>query len=100
MLKPFNRRDYQGMFDSASNKTLVVKFGADWCKVCKEMAEDVEKLRLEYPDVVFIAYDLDSVEHDHDANVKAPPAFKVFKKGVETGGFAGNNLAKLRELLA
>jgi len=100
MLSPFNRREYQDMFDAASDKTLVVKFGAAWCKICKDMAPDVEKLRLEYPDVVFIDYDLDNIEHDHDANVKAPPAFKVFKKGVETGAFGGNNLSRLRELLA
>jgi thioredoxin 1 len=99
MQKPFNRRDYQGMFDAAADKTVVVKFGADWCKVCKDMAPEIEELRAEYPDVVFIDYDLDAVEHDHDANVKAPPAFKVFTKGELVGEFAGRNMEKLRELL-
>jgi len=88
------------MFDSVCDKTIVVKFGAAWCKICKDMAPDVEKLRLEYADVVFIDYDLDKIEHEHDGNVKAPPAFKVFKKGVETGSFGGNNLSRLRELLS
>ena len=84
----------------ASSASLVVYFGASWCKVCKKITPFIEKLAVEKAGQVQVAsVDIAACEDFAvDCDVSSVPRFFVYKAGVKVKDYNGSEEEKLAEL--
>ena len=53
-----NRKVLQTIVENATDKPVIIKFGATWCKPCQLIKKDMEALFEQYKDDAYL-YDLD-----------------------------------------
>jgi hypothetical protein len=63
------------------------------------MKPDLEKFAAEHPDVSFIEYDVDRIDHRDGDDISVLPSFKLFRNKECLAAFAGANILKLKELV-
>lgn len=57
-------------------------YGATWCKVCKDIKPDIEKLSSDFG-IPFIEYDIDDLEGDERVtNIKKVPTIRIYQDNV------------------
>lgn len=91
--------DYQ-MFQDEVKKAdkALIKFGAEWCGHCKNMAPTIKELSNEYPDIPF--YEVDSDEQMdicRELKVMSLPTFIIMKNGEEVKKLIGEQPKELLE---
>lgn len=70
--------------------TAVVKFYADWCGPCKMMNPIVEKAAAEFPQVQFVAVNIDeSRDISEKFNIQGVPTIVLVKDGAEVNRLVG-----------
>lgn len=100
MLAPLNRRSYHDAFEAARHeKLIVVKFTAEWCSACNKIQTELEAYAAANPDIHFIAYDVEAIDHRDGEDVQKLPTFKIFKNRECVDAFTGANMDKLKELV-
>lgn len=79
----------------ASEKPVVVKFGADWCGPCRAAASPFKSMATRFKDrATFVTVDVDKFRSiSNTYGVQGIPAFAIFAKGKIVG-----NLMKIRDL--
>lgn len=99
--------DYDTLLSGIKTGYSVVDFWATWCKPCKDIAPDFEKMSNEndFSDVKFFKCNIADFEEDDlvDMGLQKIPAFFIYKDGVKVEEFVGNEClgdlkAKLVEL--
>lgn len=78
------------------SRLVVVKYTADWCSVCKSVQPILDKLAVEFPEVCFISYDVESFENAETDDIQALPTFKIFNGSTVVKAFSGNNVNNIR----
>jgi len=78
----------------------LVQFYASWCGACKAAAKPLEKLVKDYPNITFLAVDVDK---DGDLKEKYQPqgipTFILFKKGEKIDAVLGFDQERIKQLL-
>ena len=86
----------------ATDKILVIDFGAAWCGPCKRVGPIVEKFYADHGDKIEAAY-ADVGAHPalgHRFAVMGLPTILIFKNGKEVNRFGSNlNISMLEQLL-
>lgn len=79
----------------------VLKFKADWCGPCKAMNPIMEKLKEEYPTVIFQDVDIDdNPQLRHEYGVRTIPTFVAVMEKKEVGRRASSGtLSDMREFI-
>jgi thioredoxin 1 len=84
------------MIESAGDKLVVVKMGADWCPPCRTLAPLLEKLAAERTDVVLISVDVDKCgEVASKLKVSGIPDTRIFKNRVEVAKVVGCDIQSI-----
>ena len=82
-----------------SNKSCLVKFGADWCGPCKAIKPALEKVETE---MGIDVYDVDIDIHNEVAasyGIRSIPTTMAFKEGLLVGEIVGAfNMSAYKEL--
>jgi thioredoxin 1 len=61
---------------------VLVKFGADWCRPCRDMDKTILSLVDEFPDVKFVSANVDHNQvHCQRFGIQRVPAFAIFGGG-------------------
>ena len=85
---------------SHENCLIVVKFTASWCTPCKLCEPAVEKIKLIYPEVLFLEVDVDRCEDIADCcDVTSLPTFVFYVDGREFHRIGGFDEKKLNATL-
>lgn len=84
----------------STNKTVFVKFTAEWCKPCKTIHPFYSKLAAEYSStkkkIVFAVIDVDELDDvAAECSVLAMPTFCAFRNEISIAKFTGSNEEKL-----
>ena len=77
---------------------VVIKYGAEWCRPCKEIAPILEKLAKDHRHVYFVDADIDKEEitvHEDFSDVKKIPHIKFFVNGEMKREIIGVDTEKL-----
>lgn len=72
------------------NKTIIIKFEADWCGPCKTLGPVLDKIAEENPEINVIKVNVD--ENDSlstEYGIRSIPAVFIFKNGVQESNFIG-----------
>ena len=80
------------------NDFVVIKYGGEWCRSCKELIPILEKLAEEYPDVYFVDADIDNDDisvHDDFKDISKVPHVKFFLGGEIKREIVGKDEEKL-----
>jgi len=78
-----NNEDFEKNVEKAT-KPVVVKFFANWCGACKDVAEAFEQLAKQMPEKVFCSVNIDEVkELTQKFNINGVPTIMFFKDGKE-----------------
>lgn len=73
-----------------SSNLIVLKFGADWCGPCKQLAPVLEKLDSEYTNVNFYDVNIDSAQElATKYGVRSVPTVFFIKNGEQLDSFVG-----------
>jgi thioredoxin 1 len=81
-----------------NNKHVIVDFYATWCGPCKRIAPDIEKMAIEYKDVIFVKVDVEECDDvSSEYGVKAMPTFLFFTNGKKVYTVVGADLNKIKE---
>ncbi len=94
------------MLDLANEDELqcevgVIKFGATWCGPCKKLEPVLTQLETEFPNITFMAVDLDqSPTLAKKYKIKSIPTLLFLKKGQEVERIIGLSLIEpIRKIL-
>lgn len=79
-----------------NNKPVVIKYYADWCGPCKNVAPKYVDLSNGYGDEVIFAQC--NVDLGIDSEIQGVPTFKIFNKNT-VQKVTGPNISKVKELL-
>jgi thioredoxin len=83
-----------------SDKTIFIKFSADWCGPCKKIQPLYEKIASIYKDSVFIYIDTDKSENIATKyNITSLPTFSIIKNGQYKEVMKGADPNKLQDLV-
>lgn len=81
-----SEKDLEVKINEAGNKLVVLFFSAKWCPWSKLIEPKIEKLSLEYSDVVFLKVDYDNLKNVfYMYHVKGTPTFAFIQHGKEVG---------------
>lgn len=97
MLHPQTANEYHEMRNFSG--VTVVKFTADWCNVCKKIQPQLDNLAREFPNVKFIAYNVEVFEDTDSEDIQKLPTFKIFKDQNLVEAFAGDNVERITSAL-
>ena len=82
-----------------TNKHVVVKFSAEWCQPCKQLASTYEKVVSEFSDVKFFSIDIDDCPNiAQEYKVRSLPTIIFIKSGIENSSLRINGLVKIDPL--
>jgi thioredoxin 1 len=102
MTRIINVRDTEHFKDLVARKDLTAFiFSATWCGPCQQIAQDLERLSIQYyPTITFAKVDAD----DHQdilekCNVAVLPSFMFCRDGSQVGHFIGADIASLKDEL-
>eukprot|EP00486_Rosalina_sp_Unknown_P005972 CAMPEP_0201564650 /NCGR_PEP_ID=MMETSP0190_2-20130828/3150_1 /ASSEMBLY_ACC=CAM_ASM_000263 /TAXON_ID=37353 /ORGANISM="Rosalina sp." /LENGTH=124 /DNA_ID=CAMNT_0047981121 /DNA_START=112 /DNA_END=486 /DNA_ORIENTATION=+ len=87
----------------ADKKLIIAKFGAKWCKPCKEVAPHYKEFAGKYQDMIFLDVDFDTDDNEEladDWKVKKLPMFIVIKEGKEHERLQHSDKDKLLALIS
>ena len=59
MQHPNNEAEFQKLVNSAGDKLVVAKFGADWCEPSNDLNAELEAIASQRKDVIFLSVDVD-----------------------------------------
>jgi thiol-disulfide isomerase/thioredoxin len=82
---------------------VVIKYSTEWCRPCKAIMPEFEKLAKEYPHVYFLDVDIENeVFEDLDdlKDIRGVPTFKFFIGKEVKRSFAGADIARVREYVS
>lgn len=80
-----NENEFYQRINNRHFKATIVKFYAKWCNPCQVIAPFFEQLSFKYPDLQFLAVDIELFRILAAYNgVYAMPTFCVYKNGVKT----------------
>lgn len=101
MQTPTSLVEYLNLRETTKNNNMitVVKYTADWCNVCKAIQPKLNNLVREFPNVLFISYDVECFENEETENIRALPTFKIFDGNHLVEEFAGDNLERIANIL-
>lgn len=90
-----NGDEYHAAMKAAGNsdKLVVIDCFASWCPPCQQIAPVFERLASDYPNVVFIKLNADSIPASikTELSIWVLPTFVFFKDGKKVGSFMGAN---------
>nr|KAF6488258.1 thioredoxin domain containing 8 [Rousettus aegyptiacus] len=91
-----NMDELKNFLKAAESKLVVVEFSAKWCGPCKRIRPIFHALSLQYQNVMFANVDVDdSRELAQTCNIKAIPAFHMYKQTQKIFEFCGADAKKL-----
>lgn len=68
-----------------TKQKIVVVFGADWCKFCKQLNNDLEKEKDSLPDYIYVYVDIDErPDLKKEYAVKNIPDSMILENSIET----------------
>lgn len=94
-----NEEDFKAKIKEAGDKLVVVDFFADWCKVCKAVASELEDMAKEMADVVFLKVNIEECESIVETySVIMLPTIIFLKNGEKLEALQGSkNVQRLKE---
>lgn len=84
MVEIKTKEELEKILNENRDKTVALKFGAEWCGPCGTMKETIECLETdETKNVVFVSCDVDEADEDFldENNVSTLPTMIFFKNG-------------------
>ena len=103
MLKRLKKgEDLEAFLRGNQDKTVLVKFFAEWCAPCKVLQQNIEELRKEKTDLVVIEIDADKFpELRPDFQVYSLPALFLYQQGKRVKSERGSmSIQQLREFIS
>jgi len=98
MQHPQNEAEFQKLVNSAGDKLVVAKFGADWCPPCRALAPELEKLASQRKDVLFVSVNVDQFkELSGKLGIKGIPDTMFFKNGKMVSKVVGMDMAQINK---
>jgi thioredoxin 1 len=83
-----------------SNKTIFIKFSADWCGPCKKIQPFYEEIAKHYTNFIFVYIDTDkSQDISNKYNITSLPTFSIIKNGIYKELMKGCDVNKLQTLV-
>ena len=69
----------------------VIKFGAEWCNPCKQLAPIIDNIKSDYPNITFTNVDVDNDTDELSGKytVRSIPAVFIEKDGKVVDKFVG-----------
>lgn len=84
----------------AKHSAVLIKFSAEWCGPCKQVAPIINELAPKFPNVFIGDVDVDQNSEVAQINeVTAMPTFVFFKNGKEIHRIRGGNIPQIIEQL-
>ena len=84
----------------ASNKNVIVQYGASWCGACRLVKPQLSRLSEENPDAEFYYVDAEKYPNSRTlAKVENLPTFASFKDGELVGQATGTNMDNVKGLI-
>lgn len=85
MEKILTKSEMTNFIDNNTSELVVVKFSAPWCNPCKVLAETIEDIVPNFPNVAFGEIDVDECEEElaADYNIRNVPVLLFFKDGLQ-----------------
>lgn len=78
----------------------VLCFGATWCRPCKLVAPEYEKLAEQFEKAKFYKIDVDELDTvSQRCRIKTVPTFLVIRDGKNVGNVVGSDIQALRRIL-
>lgn len=87
MVEIKTKKEFEKILNESRDKTVVLKFGAEWCGPCGAMENIIDSIEADNPEnVVFVSCDVDELyDTDEDFideyNVTTLPTMIFFKNG-------------------
>ena len=92
--------EVKALMDRADGKLIILDATAQWCQPCAKIAPRIEQLAKEYPDVIFMKFDVEEATDLADEyNITAMPTFLFIKRGKEVARVRGADYQKLAHTL-
>lgn len=89
--------EFQYLMTQVPNQLIVLDFTASWCGPCRAISPHLDKLSLNYPNVLFYKVDIDTFpELATQLKVSGVPNFKFIMNGRLLHEFSGANLQMLQ----
>lgn len=92
MLNITTKEEFEKILDENRDKTVALKFGAEWCGPCGTMKETIECLETDdTKNVLFVSCDVDEADEDFldEYNVSTLPTMIFFKNGIVSETYVG-----------
>lgn len=80
--------------NKTNGKSLIVKFGADWCGPCRSLDPTLEQIEANNENVVVASINVDTLgDLTVKYGVRSVPAVFIYKNGEVSQNFVGNKPA-------
>ncbi|KAG1143634.1 hypothetical protein G6F37_012028 [Rhizopus arrhizus] len=85
----------------SSNKYVVIDFTATWCGPCRMITPILERLSVQYDNVVFVKVDVDEFSDiAQEYSVRAMPTLFFLNDGIKVSDIVGANPGAIENNLA
>ena len=84
---------------SQPGRTILIEFGASWCKKCRALAPLITKKVQEYHSLLVCTVDIDELaDLSIELDIKAVPRFQIYRAGKLVEDFTGSSEADIEVL--